>query len=47
MAKMAKSDDEKAYYKKQQAISGCMVHGPHGVTPVPLPFPIMHSGRKE
>lgn len=47
MAKLAKSDEERAYYKKQQAISGCMVHGPHGVTPVPLPFPILNSTREE
>jgi len=40
MVKISKSPEEKGYYQQQQAIAGCMVHGPHGVSPsvVPSPF---------
>ena len=34
MVKMSKSPEEKAYYSQQQSIAGCMVHGPHGISPV-------------
>mgnify|MGYP007004445763 CR=1 FL=1 len=41
MVKISKSPEEKSYYQQQQAIAGCMVHGPHGVSPatmMPPPF---------
>ena len=33
MAKLSKSQDERNYFMHQQAIAGCMVHGPHGDKP--------------
>ena len=36
MAKVADTDAQKAYYKQCKAVAGCMVHGPHGVQPVPM-----------
>lgn len=38
MAKLSKSSEEKSYFQSQQAIAGCMVHGPHGSDPVQLPI---------
>ena len=41
MVKIAKSSEEKSYYQQQQAVAGCMVHGPHGISPasmMPPPF---------
>ena len=37
MAKAAAAPEEKAYYKQYQGVAGCMVHGPHGIQPVPMP----------
>lgn len=37
MVKISKSPEEKGYYQQQQAIAGCMVHGPHGVSPAMVP----------
>jgi hypothetical protein len=39
MAKTAKTPEEKAYYLHQQGVAGCMVHGPHGISPVGIPQP--------
>jgi hypothetical protein len=39
MVKISKSPEEKGYYQQQQAIAGCMVHGPHGVSPAMVPQP--------
>jgi hypothetical protein len=41
---MARSEEDKHYFQKQQSIAGCMVHGPHGMFPVPLPYPVSYSG---
>lgn len=38
MAKLSKSQEEKKYFQQQQAIAGCMIHGPHGSEPVQLPI---------
>lgn len=38
MARISKSSEEKSYFQSQQAIAGCMVHGPHGSEPVQLPI---------
>lgn len=38
MAKISKSQVEKNYFQQQQAIAGCMIHGPHGDDPVQLPI---------
>tara|TARA_B110000285_G_scaffold218720_1_gene268495 strand:- start:1543 stop:1680 length:138 start_codon:yes stop_codon:yes gene_type:complete len=37
MAKNAKTPEERAYYTHQQGVAGCMVHGPHGISPVAMP----------
>jgi hypothetical protein len=36
MARLSKSSAEKNYFLHQQAIAGCMVHGPHGDKPVQM-----------
>ena len=38
MARISKSTEEKNYFQSQQAIAGCMIHGPHGSDPVQLPL---------
>ena len=37
MASNSKTQDEKAYFSQQASIAGCMIHGPHGVSPVGMP----------
>jgi hypothetical protein len=47
MVKIAKTPEEKAFYQQQQAIAGCMVHGPHGVSPagiMPFGYPFFSGG---
>ena len=38
MARLSKSQVERNYFLHQQAIAGCMVHGPHGDDPVQMSF---------
>ena len=47
MAKGAKSRSEQAYYQQQASIAGCMVHGPHGISPIGIPHaPPMYGQSK-
>ncbi len=37
MVKNSKSSEEKAYFSQQASIAGCMIHGPHGASPIGIP----------